>query len=130
MSAVLKQQTATRAVKKGILKNFANFTGKHLCWSLYLIKLQAWGHRYYSVKFMKFLRNLFWRTSALLLSGLFFLAYKWKIFIEETFCNWTKARQRLILSNELIFLLLSFYLLYSAQSFYSAIWIYSRIHHC
>ena len=28
--------------KKGILKNFANFTGKHLCWSLFLIKLQAW----------------------------------------------------------------------------------------
>ena len=27
--------------KKGVLKNFANFTGKHLCWSLFLIKLQA-----------------------------------------------------------------------------------------
>ena len=25
--------------KIGILKNFANFTGKHLCWSLFLIKL-------------------------------------------------------------------------------------------
>ena len=24
-----------------VLKNFANFTGKHLCWSLFLIKLQA-----------------------------------------------------------------------------------------
>ena len=23
-------------------KNFANFKGKHLCWSLFLIKLQAW----------------------------------------------------------------------------------------
>ena len=30
------------SVKKGLLKNFANFTGKHLCWSLVLIKLQAW----------------------------------------------------------------------------------------
>ena len=29
--------------KKGILKNFANLTGKHMCWSLFLIKLQAWG---------------------------------------------------------------------------------------
>ena len=28
--------------KKGILKNVANFTGKHLCWSVFLIKLQAW----------------------------------------------------------------------------------------
>ena len=27
--------------KIGVLKNFANFTGKHLCWSLFLIKLQA-----------------------------------------------------------------------------------------
>ena len=27
--------------KKDVLKNFANFTGKHLCWSLFLIKLQA-----------------------------------------------------------------------------------------
>ena len=27
--------------KVGLLKNFANFTAKHLCWSLFLIKLQA-----------------------------------------------------------------------------------------
>ena len=26
-------------LKIGVLKNFANFTGKHLCWSLFLIKL-------------------------------------------------------------------------------------------
>ena len=26
--------------KKSVLKNFANFTGKHLCWSLFLINLQ------------------------------------------------------------------------------------------
>ena len=26
---------------KGFLKNFAKFKGKHLCWSLFLIKLQA-----------------------------------------------------------------------------------------
>ena len=30
------------SVKKGVLKSFANFTGKHLCRSLFLIKLQAW----------------------------------------------------------------------------------------
>ena len=29
------------SVKKSVLKNFGNFTGKHLCWSLFLIKLQA-----------------------------------------------------------------------------------------
>ena len=27
--------------KKSIFKNFASFAGKHLCWSLPLIKLQA-----------------------------------------------------------------------------------------
>ena len=29
------------SVEKGVYKNFVNFTGKHLCWSLFLIKLQA-----------------------------------------------------------------------------------------
>ena len=38
-----------RACKKGVLKNFVNVTGNHLCCSLLLIKLQAW--------------HLFWRTS-------------------------------------------------------------------
>ena len=28
-------------LKKGVLKNFENFAGKHLCWSLVLIKLQS-----------------------------------------------------------------------------------------
>ena len=31
------------SVKKGILKNFANFTGKHLYWSLFIIKLQVYA---------------------------------------------------------------------------------------
>ena len=26
----------------GVLNNFAIFTGKHLCWSLFMIKLKAW----------------------------------------------------------------------------------------
>ena len=30
------------SAKKGVLKNFANFKGKHLCWGLLLIKLQSW----------------------------------------------------------------------------------------
>ena len=32
----------------GVFKDFANFTGKHLCWSLFLIKLQVW--RAYDVR--------------------------------------------------------------------------------
>ena len=27
--------------KKDVLKNFANLTEKHLCWSLFLIKMEA-----------------------------------------------------------------------------------------
>ena len=38
------------SVKKGVLKDFVNFKGKHLCWSLFLINVQTW--------------HLFWRTSA------------------------------------------------------------------
>ena len=29
-------------LKIGVLKNFANLIGKHRCWSIFLIKLQAW----------------------------------------------------------------------------------------
>ena len=54
--------------KISVLKNFTNFTRKHLCWSLILIKLQAWfavtslkrlKHRCFLVKFAKFLRTHF-----------------------------------------------------------------------
>ena len=31
------------SVKQCALKNFENFTGKNLCWSLFLIKFQFWG---------------------------------------------------------------------------------------
>ena len=36
-----KKQPPEVFCKKCALKSFANFTGKHLCWSLFLIKLQA-----------------------------------------------------------------------------------------
>ena len=55
-------------LKIGILKNFANVTGKELRWSLFSINLQAEGlqlhkkrlqHRCFPVKFAKFLRATF-----------------------------------------------------------------------
>ena len=46
------------SVKKDVLKKFANFTGKRLCWSLFLIKLQAkLQHWCFPVKFAKSLRT-------------------------------------------------------------------------
>ena len=39
--SILASSHRWRSVKKAVLKNFAIFKGKHLCWSLPLIKLQA-----------------------------------------------------------------------------------------
>ena len=52
--------------KKGVLRNFAKFVGKHLCRSLYfnkvadptLLKQRLW-HRYFSVTFAQVLRKTF-----------------------------------------------------------------------
>ena len=64
---------------KSVLKNVAKFTGKHLCQSLFLIKLQAWPttllkkrlwNRCFPVNFATFLRtsllgkHLFWLTAS------------------------------------------------------------------
>ena len=55
-----------------VLKNFAKFTGKHLCWSLFLDKVATWRpatllrnrlqRRYFPVNFAEHLRILFYRT--------------------------------------------------------------------
>ena len=37
----VQKQPPEVSCKKGVLKNLANFTGKRLCWSLFLIKLQV-----------------------------------------------------------------------------------------
>ena len=56
--------------KKAVFKNFAIFTGKHLCWSLFLIKLQALRtatlcerHRWFLWKLQTFYKQLLYRTS-------------------------------------------------------------------
>ena len=36
------KKTFLKNFLKIVLKNFTIFTGKHLCWSLFLIKLQVW----------------------------------------------------------------------------------------
>ena len=80
-SAVQKQPPEC-SVNKGVLRNFAKFTGKHLCqcrffskvaglrpatllkkrlWPATLLKKRLW-HRCSPVNFAKFLRTLFYRT--------------------------------------------------------------------
>ena len=67
------------SVKKGVLRNFTKFTGKHLCQCLFfnkvaglrpasLLKKRFW-HRCFPVNFLKFLRTPFfaehlWRTTS------------------------------------------------------------------
>ena len=40
--SIFRSSRSQMLLKIDILKNFVNFIGKHLCWSLFLIKLQAW----------------------------------------------------------------------------------------
>ena len=60
-------------------KNFANFTGKHLCWSLFLKRLQRWGsaalskrdstHVFSCQVWEIFMDTFFYRTSVVAASG-------------------------------------------------------------
>ena len=69
-NAMFRNSHRRCSVKTSVLKNFLNFTGKQLYWSLFLIKLQACNfinkglqHRCFPVKFAKFLiTHLFWKT--------------------------------------------------------------------
>ena len=45
--------------KKTVFKNFARFTGKHLCWSHFLIKFQLSRHRCFAA----ILRSAFWQNT-------------------------------------------------------------------
>ena len=40
ITGLTEKKSSVVFYKRGILKNFIKFTGKHLCWSLFLIKLQ------------------------------------------------------------------------------------------
>ena len=57
-------------VKNGVFKNFTNFTGKYLCWSLFLTKLQVFRPATLLLKWdsnigaFLWQKHLFWRTSA------------------------------------------------------------------
>ena len=60
------------SIRKAILKNFVIFTGKHLCWGLFLLKLQAFRpltvlKRDFNTDIFlwisgNFYEHLFWRT--------------------------------------------------------------------
>ena len=73
----LEVPTGRCSIKRAVLKNFATFTGKQSCWSLFLIKSRfnkglevcnfikkGLQNRCFAVNIPKFLRISFWRTSA------------------------------------------------------------------
>ena len=70
------------SVKIGVLKNLGNFTGKHLYWSLFLIKLQIFrpaallrrdsNTGFFLWNLWNFSEHLFWRTAA---NGCFYPSY-------------------------------------------------------
>ena len=81
-----KQPPEVFSFKKGAFKGFANVTGKHLCWSLFLIKFQAWGPTTFSkrdtnpgvfpVNFAKHLRKKYLWAYASLSSQVIFTMHE------------------------------------------------------
>ena len=57
----LQKQSFANVFQIGVFKNSANFTGKHLCLSLFLIKRLQ--HRCFPIKFAKIFKNtIFYKT--------------------------------------------------------------------
>ena len=56
---VVNEKQSPGGVRKTVLRNFAKFTGKHLCQSLFLNKVAGLRHMYIPVNFAKFLRTSF-----------------------------------------------------------------------
>ena len=74
--------------KIGIIKNFVNFTGKHLCWSLFLIKFKTdFNTDVFPWNFVNF-KNIFFTEHVL-----FVLNLKMKKFLQVWhFSNWTHKK--------------------------------------
>ena len=69
----LQKQPSEVFYKKAVLKNFAIFRGKYLCWILFLIKLSGLG-LHITAKFLRtsILKNFYERLLLFLLRSLFF----------------------------------------------------------
>ena len=85
---ILRSRQRRCSIKEGVLKNFATFTGKHLCQSLFFNKVAGLS----TVNFEKFLRTTFLTEDLrwLLLSIIafasivtIFIDHIWFLFIEN-----------------------------------------------
>ena len=66
--AKVKKETARSSrrnynIKKGVLKNCAIFSGKQLCWSLFLLKKRLW-HKCFLVNLAKFIKTPFLQNNS------------------------------------------------------------------
>ena len=85
MTLPLRCSRSQMFFKIGVLKNFVIFTGKYLCWSLFLIKLtpktpKRLQHRCFLVNIAKFLRTPFLRNT----SGGCFCCFKKSVHSQES----------------------------------------------
>ena len=63
--AFVKNSHQRCSLRKGVPRNFAKFTGKHLCQSLFYNKVAGRGlHRCFPVNFAKFLRTPFLQNTS------------------------------------------------------------------
>ena len=115
---ILKSSYRTCSIGKGALKNFAHFTEIHLCWSLFLIKLQDWGHAtlfeidsntgFFHWNFRNFEEDL-WTTASVSLCNFFYI--EWKRYSEQgekiqtlsNIYNEVFMRKQLTVSSPLLF---------------------------
>ena len=92
MLLIYRSSHQMRSMKKGVLRNFAKFTGKLLCQSLFfnkvaglmpatLLKKRLW-HRCFPVNFVKFLRTPFLQNTSRRLLLYFFAS-------EISFCKFS-----------------------------------------
>ena len=94
--------------KIGILKNFSIITGKHLCWNLFLIKLQIWR----SAALLKRDSNIGVRVNiAKFLRTAFFIKHLWWLLLNEN-----KSRLFILLPDWLHYVIKSIKTLHSKHS--------------
>ena len=108
--ATFKNSRPVVFCKKVVLRNFAKFTGKHLCQSLFLLKKGLW-HRCFPVKFCKISKTTFsYRRPLVAASARFSLYNPWKY--RETFSvktegmiskTFTYLRNKLFFSRLIIY---------------------------
>ena len=76
-NTIFKSSRAEVLCKNCVFRNFAKFTGKHLCQSLFFNKVAGFWFQVFPVNFAKFLRTLFLTNTS---SGCFCIFVEWILY--------------------------------------------------